>query len=368
MSIENQKSQEQNQEFDAWVKAKEGISQKNTAELADDLKNIDTPNAALTKQLEDKLNFWDASKAWPTDKLKWTAFENSLEGKSKSEVINLIIKLGLISLDDIKNLSWDAATKKIQKAMFDKISLDPEANDKLQKFLKAKGLPNDGLLDGKFGARTLFALSILIDIPPIKVPEKPKASPEVKTLPDFLGTRDIGRILIPNTLSNGTGAFIWTIKDVFLKSTWEHASADVPFFIITLDSNMDHVNWDYDKAKLDGYKAQWWNNYIISKDLFYKNNLSGQLDIKTLLNVVEKEKDSWLIAKVEKSDMMNALYNNNLIQTYTTDVLSKSYPNSANISKAVVWRKTTQNSTVWTWSAWGWSGQWDGATPNTGAL
>ena len=180
MSIENQKSQEQNQEFDAWVKAKESISQKNAIDLANDLKDIDTPNAMLIKQLEDKLNFWDASKAWPTDKLKWTAFENSLEWKNKSEVINLIIKLWLVTVEDLKNLNPDQATKKIQKIMFDKIYLDPQANDKLQKFLKAKWLPNDWLLDGKFGARTLFALSIIIDIPPTIVPEKPKDTPPEK--------------------------------------------------------------------------------------------------------------------------------------------------------------------------------------------
>ena len=170
MTIENQKSQEQNQEFNAWVEAKKGITNKNAKELAADLNNIDKANPALVKQLENKLNFWDASKAWPTDKLKWTAFENSLEGKSKSEVIKLIVDLWLVSADDLKNLSWDAATKKIQEVMFDKIAQNPYANAKLQEFLKVKWLPNDGLLDGKFGARTLFALSILIDIPPATVP------------------------------------------------------------------------------------------------------------------------------------------------------------------------------------------------------
>jgi hypothetical protein len=173
MTIENKNNlAEATNEIAASIKSKEGISKENTVSLADDLKNIDdnVANKEAIKYIQQKLNFRDVTKAGPTDVLKWTAFEHNLESISKDQAINLILSLWLITADDLKNLSSDALTKKIQTWMFDRIKADPLANAKMQEFLAVKWLPFDWLIDGKFGARSLFGLNLLVNPP--KAPEK----------------------------------------------------------------------------------------------------------------------------------------------------------------------------------------------------
>jgi hypothetical protein len=155
--------------------------------------------------------------------------------------------------------------------------------------------------------------------------------------PDFLNTDRVGGVLIPVEYGGwGAWAIIGSINRVFLKSTWDHPSAEVPYFIISIDANMDHVGWPgapYNQELLNKYKAEAWNQFIISKDLFYKNNLGRTTNTDTLNKLVEENALTWLIAKVKESNINEALYNNPLIQSYVINTLKPAYPNSQEIQK-----------------------------------
>lgn len=185
MTIENQKSQEQNEKVNAWVEAKGGISPENTKKLAEDLDNLDN---SIEQILQSKINFLNENDAGFKDKAKWIYLENQTEGMTQDYVISKILKLWLVSENDIRTLTKDKLTKLIQTKMYEKIALNPDAYAKLNNYLQSESkikwlniwMPNAWsqtinwkLLpasDGKFGPRSYFVLDLLISIPPATVP------------------------------------------------------------------------------------------------------------------------------------------------------------------------------------------------------
>ena len=89
MTIENQKSQEQNEKVNAWVEAKGGISPENTKKLAEDLDNLDN---SIEQILQSKINFLNENDAGFKDKAKWIYLENQTEGMTQDYVISKILK------------------------------------------------------------------------------------------------------------------------------------------------------------------------------------------------------------------------------------------------------------------------------------
>lgn len=322
------------------------ISPKNTEALGKDLNTLLPNDPESFKMLMGKLNYWDEAKAWPTDIIKWTNVEKNVGWiLSKADAIDRLLSMNLVGKEDIKSLSPDMLTKKIQQAMYERIQQNPDAKSKLENFLRKKWLPNGWLLDGKFGARSILMMEIIIDIPLTEEPKKELLKQTIEQIdkPDFLNTRNVWRILIPTNLSQWW-SYIGVIKDVFLRATWDHPSATVPFYIISIDGDMSHVRWDYDFTKLDSYKKEGSNHFVIQKDLFYKNNLSWDIKMDVLMKLVDENMWNGMVAKIEKSGLEEALYNNELIQSYAINTLKSAYPNAQDIQKTVAWWTSKQKA------------------------
>jgi hypothetical protein len=54
-----------------------------------------------------------------------------------------------------------------------------------------------------------------------------------------------------------------------------------------------------------------------------------------LMKLVEENMGNGMVAKVEKKGLEDALYNNDLIQSYTVNTLKSAYPNAQDIQKSV---------------------------------